>query len=332
MAAAEINTDNIVMENYVPKVSVIVPAYNAEKYLERCLNSVVAQTMPDFECIVVDDGSIDRTGDIAEEYAKKDSRFKVIHQPNGGVSVARQAGIDAANGVYTIQFDADDWVEANMLEEMYSLAENKGADMVMCDINVISQSEDVIWSQKPKNLDTKTVLGQMMQQLCCSLWNKLIKRTCYQKHNIRFESGELSEDLLVCLSILSHPIIVEYISEALYHYDQTINSDSLTKKMNLSLARLKSFELFAAKEDISAVRDYYDNAILQTAFNSLFLTDNRQINYSKLYKKHILSIRQATGYPFRVKLLVLLRIYGIRIPIVPIKRLWLRIKSHTEKW
>ena len=314
------------MGNSIPKVSVIVPAYNAEKYLERCLDSVAAQTMTDFECIIVDDGSTDRTGAIADDYAQNDSRFKVIHQPNGGVSVARQTGIDSASGVYTIQFDADDWVEADMLEKMFSTAERKGAEMVMCDINIITQSEDVIWSQKPKNLETNTVLGQMMQQLCCSLCNKLIKRLCYQKYNIRFVSGELSEDLLVCLSLLSRPIIVEYISEALYHYDQTKNSNSLTKSMSIALARLKSFELYAAKEDITAVRDYYDSAILQTAFDSLFLIDNGQENYSKLFKKHISSIRRAKGYPIRVKLAVLLRLYGIRVPIQSIKHILKQIK------
>ena len=314
------------MNNKVPKVSVIVPAYNAEKYLERCLNSIVAQTMPDFECIIVDDGSTDRTGTIADDYVQNDSRFKVIHQPNGGVARARQAGIDAATGLYTIQFDADDWVEATILEKMLFAAKDKDADMVMCDINIITNLEDVIWSQKPTTLETKIVLGQMMQQLCCSLCNKLIKKTCYLKYNVRFLSGDLSEDLLVCLSILSNPIIIEYIPEALYHYDHTKNVNSLTKTMNVARARLKSLELFAAEKDVSEVQHYYDAAILQTAYDSLFLNKVGQKDYSTLYKKHIRSIRRAKGYSVRVKALVMLRIYGIRIPIQLIKRVFGKIK------
>lgn len=94
-----------------PAVSIVVPAFNAEKCLERCLHSIEVQTLTTFECIIVDDGSSDSTGMIADDFANKDSRFKVIHQKNSGVAAARQSGIDAATGIYTIQFDADDWVE-----------------------------------------------------------------------------------------------------------------------------------------------------------------------------------------------------------------------------
>lgn len=157
-----------------PKVSVIVPAFNAEKYLARCLRSVSDQTMPDFECIVIDDGSMDKTGEIAEGFAEKDTRFRVIHQDNGGLSVARQTGIDAATGIYTIQFDADDWVEATILEELLIEAEEKKADMVICDINCIIPTGQFLWCQKPTSLETNVVLGEMMRRLYGSLCNKLI--------------------------------------------------------------------------------------------------------------------------------------------------------------
>ena len=168
------------------------------KYLKRCLNSIAVQTMPDFECIIVDDGSTDKTGTIADDYAGADSRFRVIHQSNGGVSVARQTGIDAATGIYTIQFDADDWVEANMLEEMLNEAEEKDADMVICDIDVITQNENIVWIQRPESLKSEIVFGQMMQQLFGSLCNKLIRKICYLKYNVQFVSGmNLAEDLFV---------------------------------------------------------------------------------------------------------------------------------------
>lgn len=320
MAATEINTDNTVMGDSVPKVSVIVPAYNAEKYLERCLDSVAAQTMTDFECIIVDDGSTDRTGAIADDYAQNDPRFKVIHQPNGGVSVARQTGIDSATGVYTIQFDADDWVEANMLEELLAAAEKKDADMVICDINIITQFENIILSQKPKICEANVVLGQLMQDLHCSLCNKLIKRSCYQLYHIRFPLGKLSEDQYVCLCITSHPIIVDYTDKAVYHYDQTQNPGSLTKGEITSLARLRSLELFEATTDISKVQDYYDRAVLHIAYEVLSYPPGYYPNYSKVFRKHLSSIRRAEGYPFRVKMLVMLRIYGIIIPIQSIKQ------------
>ena len=311
----------------VPKVSVIIPAYNAEQYLARCLDSVVVQTMPDFECIIVDDGSTDKTGVIADSYAKKDARFQVIHQSNGGVAVARQRGIDTASGIYTIQFDADDWVEANILDEMLLEAKKTDADIVICDINVITPLEDITYSQKPISSDSQVVLGLIMHELHCSLCNKLIKRECYTKFNIRFPVAKLSEDQYILLCLLSHPIKIGYTCNTLYHYDQTQNPNSLTKGEINAIARLNSLELFAESNDISDVQDYFDRAVLQIAYDVLSFPKNNCRDYSKIFKKHLPSFYRAKGYPFRVKVLVLLRIYGIYIPIYPIKKIWKKIIS-----
>lgn len=117
----------------LPKISIIVPVYKAEPYLHRCVDSILAQTFTEWELILVDDGSPDQSGKICDEYAKKDQRVKVIHKVNGGVSSARQKGLDEARGEYTIHADPDDWAEPNMLEELYNEASKKEADMVMCD-------------------------------------------------------------------------------------------------------------------------------------------------------------------------------------------------------
>lgn len=116
-----------------PAVSVVIPVYKAEAWLHRALDSICAQSLNNWECILVDDGSPDRSGEICDEYAEKDRRFRVIHQKNGGVSSARQAGIDAAKGEYSIHIDPDDWVEPTMLEELYHKAKEDNADMVICD-------------------------------------------------------------------------------------------------------------------------------------------------------------------------------------------------------
>ena len=305
-----------------PKVSVIVPAYNAEKFLARCLNSIAVQTMPDFECIIVDDGSIDKTGLVADSFAKRDTRFRVIHQKNAGVAMARQAGIDAATGVYTIQFDADDWVEENILEELVNKADENDADLVICDINVITPTEDIIWVQRPESLRPEVVFGQMMQQLYGSLCNKLIRKDCYQKYNVRFIPGmNLAEDQYVCLCILSHSIIIGYVPKALYHYDRTQNAKSLVNTGMPPADRLRPLELIAESIDVTDVQAYFDDAILFIAYEALSFSKEKCTNYTNLFKKHLPSIRRATGFPFRVKLLVLLRIYGVRIPIGLIKKL-----------
>ena len=113
-----------------PLISIIVPVYNAEKTLQRCIHSLQCQTFTDFEILLIDDGSLDYSGQICDEYSAKDRRIRVIHKRyNKGVSSARQTGIDIAQGKYTIHVDPDDWVEPTMLEELYQKAVEHNADM-----------------------------------------------------------------------------------------------------------------------------------------------------------------------------------------------------------
>ena len=114
-----------------PKISIIVPVYNVEKYIRRCLDSIAAQTFTDWECICVDDGTPDASGKICDEYAQKDGRFVVIHKENGGVSSARNVGLDVAKGEYVTFCDSDDWVEKEMLEVFYNTALKNDAEVVI---------------------------------------------------------------------------------------------------------------------------------------------------------------------------------------------------------
>ena len=114
------------------KISIIVPVFKVEKYLNRCLDSIIAQTFTDWECILIDDGSPDNSGKICDEYAKKDERFVVIHQENAGVSVARNAGLDIAKGEYITFVDSDDWVENSFLEEQYNDIISGDYDICIC--------------------------------------------------------------------------------------------------------------------------------------------------------------------------------------------------------
>lgn len=109
------------MENINPKISVIVPVYNAEKYLQCCVDSILAQTFTDFELLLIDDGSRDRSGEICDEYARKDVRVKVFHKENGGASAARNLGLDHANGYYVAFVDSDDYLSAEYLHSFYNI-------------------------------------------------------------------------------------------------------------------------------------------------------------------------------------------------------------------
>ena len=182
-----------------PLISVIVPIYNAENYLHRCLDSILAQTLTDFELILVNDGSTDCSGKICDEYALKDNRIKVIHKSNGGVASARQMGVDNALGNYTIHADPDDWVEPTMLEELYKKAIEKDADMVICDFYVQTCNTCITRTQRiSEESSDATLLALLSHKLHGSLWNKQIRLECYKKFNIRFLEGlNFCEDYLV---------------------------------------------------------------------------------------------------------------------------------------
>ena len=146
----------------IPSVSIIVPVYNVELYLSKCIDSILAQSFTDWECILVDDGSKDSSGKICDEYALKDTRIKVIHQTNKGVSVARQVGIDNASGEYSIHIDPDDWVEPNMLEELYNKAKTDDADMVICDYFKHEGGTQTYIEQRPNFLEQIKIIEQML--------------------------------------------------------------------------------------------------------------------------------------------------------------------------
>ena len=305
-----------------PSVSVIVAAYNAEKYIRRCLDSLLAQTMKDFELIVVDDGSVDTTAAIVDEYAGQDARVKVIHKPNGGVASARQAGLDAAKGEYTIHADADDWVEPDMLEEMYEMACGQKADMVICDYYEVFDSGEKLNVQSPCPEDRLSVFGQMLNNLAGSLWNKLIRRSCYTDFNITFEPGvNHEEDKLVCLKILAHDIVVFYLGRAFYHYDHTGNAISLSTVGRPS-GRLAILERIADYTDIRPVQPYFDRTILYLAYQAITETSIAQAEFTSLFKPYTPNILRAKGFPFRVKALVLLRLCGIDISVDKLKQIF----------
>ena len=216
-----------------PKISVIIPVYKAEAYLHRCVDSILAQTFQDFEILLINDGSPDKSGIICESYKKIDNRVRVFHKENGGVSSARQCGIDNALGEYTIHADPDDWVDPNMLEELYKKAKEEDADMVICDFYEENENKQIYHKQQPSALDYATVQKELFQQLHGSCCNKFIRRTCYNKNNVSFDlSLSFCEDLYFHASLLKHKLSITYLPKAYYHYDQNINENSIVKTYN----------------------------------------------------------------------------------------------------
>lgn len=221
------------MSSNTPSVSIICPVYQAEAYLRRCVDSILAQRFTDFELLLVDDGSRDTSGAICDEYAQKDSRVRVLHKENGGVCSARNRGIDEAQGEYTIHADPDDWVEPDFLEELYRAAKASDADMVLCDFFQNVGNEQYYIKQEPSGLDHQTLLNDLFNGLHGSCWNKLVRRASYQERNLRFpENLTIWEDLYFNATLCMEEIKIAYVAKALYHYDFSINANSLVRMGN----------------------------------------------------------------------------------------------------
>lgn len=219
--------------NNRPSISVIVPVYRAETYLYKCVESLLAQTYHDFEILLIDDGSPDKSGILCDEYAAKNDRIRVFHKVNGGVSSARQYGLDNARGEYVIYADPDDWVEPDMLEELYKIAKTANADVVICDYYVESNKKTRYINQRPSALTSTAVLCGLFQELHGSSCNKLVKRVCYKENKISFPLDlSFCEDLYVNTALFLTDISVAYCNRAFYHYVQGVNENSIVHTLS----------------------------------------------------------------------------------------------------
>lgn len=213
------------------KVSVICPVYNAERFLRRSADSVLSQTLRDIELILVDDGSSDGSGMICDEYASSDPRVKVVHKSNGGVSSARQAGMDRAVGEYFIHIDSDDWVDPDWLEKMYGAATRDDADVVCCDFYQVFRDRRELSRQchpeYSQRMIAEAVAGGAMAH---SLWNKLIRRSVFEGYGLRFPVGmTVAEDAFVCQSLFIRGVRCSFCEGVYYYYDRFSNVSSLTR-------------------------------------------------------------------------------------------------------
>ena len=216
-----------------PAISIIVPVYMAETYLKRCVDSIVSQFFTDWELLLIDDGSPDNSGYICDSYANKDSRIKVIHKRNGGVSSARETGISVATGDFSIHVDPDDWIEPNMLAALYKRAEDTEADIVVCDLILDYGKHSTILKQSVIS-DNEFFKQLLCQEKHGSLCNKLIRTELYRRYDLHFPEKLICwEDLYICCNILLHPCHIEYIPEAFYHYDFHSNPSSMVRKATM---------------------------------------------------------------------------------------------------
>lgn len=211
----------------IPEISIIVPVYNVEKYIRRCINSILDQTFKSFELILVDDGSHDDSGLICDEYKRRDNRIQVIHKENGGLSDARNSGIEAIRGRYVTFIDSDDWVSKNYLSVLYELLNEKSAEISIC--NFLRTSNEFLSYTNSKisvyeyssNEALTNIFTDFGEQMVVS-WGKLYKAELFKE--IRFPLGKIHEDEFITYKILYKANRIIFTTEQLLYYWQRPDS------------------------------------------------------------------------------------------------------------
>lgn len=209
-------------------ISIIVPVYNVEKYLKKCIESVLRQTYKDFELILVNDGSTDKSGKICDEYLKLDKRIRVIHKKNGGLSDARNIGIKAAKGEYIAFLDSDDWIENNCYETLINLIKENNADISICNFkSVINDKEQLdkyekFVIEKFNNIEALNQIYDKKNVEFILAWNKLFKKELLE--NNKFPKGKIHEDEFLIPKIIYNAKCIIYLNRQLIYYRKTENS------------------------------------------------------------------------------------------------------------
>lgn len=204
-------------------ISVIVPIYKVESYLNKCVESIVRQTYTDLEIILVDDGSPDNCPQMCDDWAAKDSRIKVVHKENGGLSDARNAGLAVATGEYISFIDSDDWIEPAFIEVLLHATTTTGADIAECATRLVSEDGKELYARgvaENETLDTVTALVRLVKEDCVfqTVWNKLYRREVIG--DILFEKGKYNEDDYFTYQIFDRAKKIALVARPMYNYLQ----------------------------------------------------------------------------------------------------------------
>ncbi|MCV9884798.1 glycosyltransferase [Metabacillus halosaccharovorans] len=236
-----------------PKISIIVPVYKVEPFIHKCVDSVLLQTFTDFELILVDDGSPDNCGKICDEYAQKDKRVKVIHKENGGLSDARNAGLDIATGDYIGFVDSDDWIESDMFEMLYNMCVENDCEIANC-TSIIHYSHKTVTNGGHQLIihDKKEAMKVMLEGKLYDevVWTKIFKRDLLK--DIRFKTGIIYEDTAFTYKVIHESSRICCIGEPKYHYIKRENST-----MDRAIKNVKIDSVLVYDEMYKFIDNYY---------------------------------------------------------------------------
>lgn len=254
-----------------PEFSIIVPVFNSEKTIVKCLESLKKQTLKSFEVLVIDDGSVDKSGEFCDQIAKKDKRFKVIHQKNLGVSYARNVGLAMARGDYIAFVDSDDTVELNYLEYLKKEFESSGADVVFLGYKTYSKEGKVLLVSIPQKYNTifELQISELSSQNQFGYtWAKVFKNTVLKEHSFRKNISLFEDEIFTC-EVLNDCHVLSVVDYPIYHY-VVGNDESLTGKVYQDYCELQEQVYLAWKKLISGSE--YSKIILEKKADELAST------------------------------------------------------------
>lgn len=276
--------------NNTELISVIIPVYNVEKYLNQCIESIINQTYKNLEIILIDDGSTDNSGEICENYSKKDPRIKVIHQKNSGVSSARNKGIDIATGKYINFIDSDDYIEEDMIEYLYGLLQQENADISMCSAYDVYDKKIIFTAKKNiyLTMNSHDAYYYMLQPkyFGIGIWNKLIAKELFKSD--RFPVGRKNgEELELLQRLIYRAKKLVYSSVPKYYYRQ--RSDSATHSLILSEGLIESMHTlceYVGKKFPDLYELIYTNYVLSCfqVYNNYIKNDIKNNRFNRVYK------------------------------------------------
>lgn len=312
-------------------ISVIVPVYNVEKYLEKCIKSIAGQTYSNLEILLIDDGSTDNSGALCDEYAKNDSRIRVIHKENGGLSDARNTGIVHSTGDYLVFVDSDDYVHSEFIEKLYNAMKKSDSDMSICNFSRVFDHDKI--NDNEVCVDEVITSRQAIQKLFekgsvyfIVAWNKLYKRKLFE--NVKFPVGRINEDEFVAHRLLGQCKKIACIQDSFYYYLQRSGSImGNLKKSNFDYCLNRADFMLDRMHYLKSLQmDYYAaKAYLETIYMYLavFEKENSKnknesvFKRKKMLKKEIrknIGISNCLGFKQKVKIFMIFispKVYNI---------------------
>ena len=308
----------------MPEVSVIVPVYNVENYIHRCVDSILSQTFADFELILVDDGSPDRCPEICDDYTVADPRVRVIHQTNQGQAAARNHGVQAAKGDWICFVDSDDLIHPQMLEHLYQAAISKSADISMCDAVEAEAVPDDFCHSREMDSQRICISEDSLEQLYHHgehrywvIWGKLIRKSILEK--IPFTEGRIYEDHAVVCRWLYKAQVVANTQQRYYFY--RVNQGSTTK----STFSLKKLDFLWALEEQLAFYKKVGYTAMEKNIAAYYL--NTAAWYSSRVRNELNNVKEAAK--IRKRMQQIIREYPLdSLPLTEAEKLGIRRAFH----